>query len=156
MDYFKVKKVKLGGTVKPFKIGIIGNINKAKGLSKLISLANYLYQTGKDHQLLVIGNVSKPNKLPANMDTTGSYDSQQLANIIQKKKLDVFFMPSIWPETFSYVTEELIRLHVPIIAYDLGAQGEKVRGYNKGKLIPIDASNKEIIDAIYYMIDTYR
>jgi glycosyltransferase involved in cell wall biosynthesis len=36
-------------------------------------------------------------------------------------------LPSIWPETFSYVTQELMSLGVPLVCFDLGAPAECVR-----------------------------
>jgi hypothetical protein len=46
-------------------------------------------------------------------------------------------MLSICPETFSYVTHELIKLNVPVFSFDLGAQGDAVRGYALGCLHPV-------------------
>jgi glycosyltransferase involved in cell wall biosynthesis len=46
----------------------------------------------------------------------------------------------VWPETFSYVTEEAMDMGLPIACFDLGAPAERVRGYAKGVVIErIDA-----------------
>ena len=44
-------------------------------------------------------------------------------------------MPSIWPETFCYVAEELIRLGMPVAAFDLGAPAERLRDYPAGLVL---------------------
>jgi len=56
-------------------------------------------------------------------------------------------MPSIWPETFSFVTHELISTGVPVISFDLGAQGSAVRAYRLGHVVPL-SSAKQLLDQI--------
>ena len=46
----------------------------------------------------------------------------------------MILFPSICPETFSYVIEEAIVLRLPIVAFDLGAPGERLRDYSLGRL----------------------
>ena len=48
----------------------------------------------------------------------------------------MFLFPSIWPETFSYVLAELISLELPVVAFDLGAPGERLRAYPKARMCP--------------------
>ena len=57
---------------------------------------------------------------------TGTYRRDDLVDLIEANGINLFFFPSICPETFSYVTEEMIRLDVPIVAFDLGAPGERL------------------------------
>ena len=40
-------------------------------------------------------------------------------------------------ETFSYVTAELMHYRVPLAVFDLGAPAERVRGYDRGRIIPL-------------------
>jgi glycosyltransferase involved in cell wall biosynthesis len=65
---------------------------------------------------------------------TGPYRHEDLVNLIEANRLNLFFLPSICPETFSYVTEEMIRLEVPIVAFDLGAPGDRLRDYASARL----------------------
>jgi glycosyltransferase involved in cell wall biosynthesis len=67
---------------------------------------------------------------------TGAYKHEDLVGLIEANKINLAFFPSICPETFSYVTEEMIRLELPVVAFDLGAPGERLRGYRKGRLCP--------------------
>jgi glycosyltransferase involved in cell wall biosynthesis len=48
--------------------------------------------------------------------------------------VNVLFFPSIWPETFSYVVGEMMALGLPIVAFDLGAPGERLRDYPHARL----------------------
>jgi hypothetical protein len=65
---------------------------------------------------------------------TGTYRQEDLVDLIEGNGINMCFFPSICPETFSYVTEEMIRLDLPIVAFDLGAPGERLRGYGKARL----------------------
>jgi hypothetical protein len=66
---------------------------------------------------------------------TGHYQPQELRKLIVNSGANIMLMPSIWPETFSYVTEELIQLDLPLACFDLGAPGERVMRYPKGHLL---------------------
>ena len=46
----------------------------------------------------------------------------------------MILFPSICPETFSYVVEEMMLLRMPIAAFDLGAPGERLQSYELGRL----------------------
>ena len=48
--------------------------------------------------------------------------------------INMFFFPSVWPETFSYVVAEMIALGLPIVAFDLGAPAERLRSYELSRL----------------------
>ncbi len=47
-------------------------------------------------------------------------------------------MPSIWPETFSFVTHEMLATGLPVFGFDIGAQGEALRRAPNGVAIPFD------------------
>ena len=60
---------------------------------------------------------------------------------------DIYLIPSVCPETFSYTTEEAMTMGLPVACYDLGAPAERVKKYKKGLIISkIDAQTtlKEI------------
>ena len=53
----------------------------------------------------------------------------------------------MWPETFSYVVSELMQMDIPIISFDFGAQGEKLKHYEKGILCKdIDEMIKVVVN----------
>ena len=66
---------------------------------------------------------------------TGRYQRQKLVELVETHGINMFLFPSIWPETFSYVVAEMILLGVPIVAFDLGAPAERLRGYGKARLV---------------------
>jgi glycosyltransferase involved in cell wall biosynthesis len=81
---------------------------------------------------------------------TGSYERSELVEKIEGSGANVFLFPSVWPETFSYVTQELMCLDVPIVCFDLGAPAERVRQYAKGWVIPLAHADVILDDIISF------
>ena len=44
-----------------------------------------------------------------------------------EEDIDLFFIPSIWPETFSYTTSEIMSMHMPVAVFPIGAPVERVK-----------------------------
>ena len=52
-----------------------------------------------------------------------------------EEDIDLFFIPSIWPETFSYTTSEIMSMHMPVAVFPIGAPVERVKHYEKGLVL---------------------
>ncbi|MEN6441646.1 MAG: glycosyltransferase [Syntrophobacter sp.] len=117
----------------PLTIGVIGRIDQPKGALIVCDLARLLQERKSGWRIVVIGLLSPPCKA-GNVTVLGSYQREGLPDIIRKNEIDIALFPSIWPETFSYVTQELIMLGLPIVCFDIGAQAERVRPYSKGEI----------------------
>ncbi len=64
----------------------------------------------------------------------------KLPELLRAEKINACLLPSVWHETFSYVTAELMHYRMPLAVFDLGAPAERVRAYERGCIIPaIDA-----------------
>ena len=116
----------------PLVIGIIGQISEQKGALVLKEMMRRIDRDNPHVRVVVIGALDLPLNSP--LDVTGTYSHEDLVDLIEAKQINLFFFPSICPETFSYVTEEMIRMELPIVAFDLGAPGERLRGYSKARL----------------------
>ena len=55
---------------------------------------------------------------------------------MEKYRADIVFIPSIWPETFSYTTSEAISMGMPIACFDMGAPAQRVGDYEHGLVLP--------------------
>jgi glycosyltransferase involved in cell wall biosynthesis len=112
-------------------IGIFGNIaNVPKG--ELV-VKRLLKELPENIPISFVGisenqiGVSRPNTY-----YHGRYALKELPEIIREHKISMALFPSICPETFSYLVSELMMLGIPIMCFDVGAQGEKVKAYDKG------------------------
>ena len=128
-------------------IGVVGAISYQKGSDIVIKMARILGKREPEAKVTVIGTIDR-SSLPKNMTVTGTFTPSELPELIEKYRVNVCFFPSIWPETFSYVCSELMELDMPICAFNLGAQGERITNYPNGYIISevsAEAAVKEII-----------
>ena len=125
-------------------IGVLGNINLAKGSLVLKELVEYIDKNKLEIKIVLIGNIDNEIKSD-NFIKTGSYKKEEVPELIQKYEIDEFLIPSIWPETFSYTTDEIMQLGYPLTVFDLGAPAERVKNYAKGRVISLDEDYLKIL-----------
>ena len=89
-----------------------------------------------DVKIKIMGDICGVATLPPNIKVCGKYKVENLPEIIRDEGINVGFMASIWPETFSYVTHELMSLGLPLVCFDIGAPRDAVSRYGKGAVIP--------------------
>lgn len=126
------------------RIGILGRINEAKGAKIIHNLVEHIDQNHIDAKVVLIGEISIPMVSPS-FEVTGGYQKNELEAIVLEKEIDVFLIPSVWPETFSYTTEEIMEMGYPLIVFDFGAPAERVRKYPLGRVVNPD----ELYDALF-------
>lgn len=125
-------------------IGVLGNINLAKGSLVLKELVEYIDKNKLEIKIVLIGNIDNEIKSD-NFIKTGGYKKEEVPELIQKYEIDEFLIPSIWPETFSYTTDEIMQLGYPLTVFDLGAPAERVKNYAKGRVISLDEDYLKIL-----------
>lgn len=119
----------------PVTIGILGAINHAKGAAVIKDLVTRIESQNLPFRVVVIGEITEPIQSGV-FTVTGKYAREELPLLIRKHAIDLFLIPSIWPETFSYTTEEIMQMGLPLMVFDIGAPAERVRHYEKGMIIP--------------------
>ena len=131
-------------------IGVLGNIGQHKGAGVLRDMANYLERV-RDPGLVVIGTVDPAFALPGRVTVHGRYDIADLPALLRRYHVTHLLVPSIWPETFSYTTHEALATALPVMAFDLGAQGDAVRAARNGIVLPFAEGNdhaQAVLDAV--------
>lgn len=127
--------------VKPYKkstdqltIGVIGNLMPSKGADIIYQMSDLIKERNLNARIVVIGPDMDGNK---NEDIIihGKYKREELPVLMEKYQVDVVFIASVWPETFSYTTEEAMLMGMKVAAFDLGAPGERLKHYQKGIII---------------------
>jgi glycosyltransferase involved in cell wall biosynthesis len=132
----------------PLVIGIIGTIDRHKGAEIVARMAAIIARQGLDIRIVVCGTLAAPCDSHV-VTITGAYDVQRLPQILAEHHVNLCLLPSIWPETFSYVAQEIMVMGYPLAVFDIGAPAERVRHYRRGLILPqIDAA-----DALGRLID---
>jgi len=106
-------------------IGVLGNIGAQKGAAVLVALSRYLARD-KRAGLVLLGQIDPQYRLAPPARIVGGYAPRDIPALAAKHGITCWLIPSVWPETFSYVTHEALATGLPVFSFDLGAQGDAV------------------------------
>lgn len=121
-----------------WKVALLGALAPAKGLAVAVAVAEQARRDGTSLVLRLIGHAAEP--LPEGFTATGTYDAPDLARLIAIERPDVLWLPSQVPETYAYTLSVALASGLPIVASDIGALGERLRGHPCATLLSFDAS----------------
>ncbi len=117
-----------------FTIGIMGSVNFNKG-SKIIEQMISIIEKKEINVKIVAIGIVKTAIRSHKLNILGRYKRDDIVKLTIENEIDVFFLPSICPETFSYTAEEAMQMGMPLAVFDIGAPAERVRNYKKGLII---------------------
>lgn len=141
---------------RPLRLGFIGAIGKHKGYDVVCSMAREVVKRNLPVEFNVVGyTCNDQNLLSLNQDICihGRYERDEVEQLLDKYRVDVIMIPSIWPETHCYAVSDAWRAGRHVIAFDIGAQAERIRTTNGGQLLPLNTAWRDVPDAILKMVD---
>lgn len=134
-----IRKVKVKKTTDRLNIAVIGYLTRIKGAAQVIALARYLQEHELNAAIHIFGPVIEPYNTEmdalANVIRHYAYSKTDLPDLMESHEIDLVFIASICPETFSYTTQEAIEMGLPVAVFDLGAPAERVRQYPAGLIL---------------------
>lgn len=136
-----------------FNIAILGVLSDRKGLKIVKDMLKYIKNDKLPLAIVIVGECEEEIS-DENCIITGRYTREQLPSLMYLYDIDMVFISSVWPETFSFTTEEAMKMSMPVAAFDLGAPVERVRKYDKGFIID-DISAESAISTIYKYARAY-
>lgn len=115
------------------KIGVFGYISEHKGSHVLKAMSDAIMKKSDPTRIQVYGSLEgKTHGRMGAIEMMGTYAPADLVDICEDNGIDVAFVPSICPETFSFITKELTLIGIPVVSFDLGGQSDIVKAYDKG------------------------
>ncbi len=130
-------------------IAVAGTLNYPKGSLVVKELAKEIEKFYSDKfRIVVIGEMLEDFYRSESLIVTGRYKREDLPEISKHYKVDYFLFPSICPETYSLVCDEIMEMGYPLSVFNIGAQKEKAEQYQKG--IILEEMGAE------YVIDKFR
>ncbi len=131
-------------TTSTLNIGVLGVLSDHKGRQIVRELLTYLETENLNIRIVLIGSEDEGLlREGPRFEKTGPYRKEELPEIVRAKDIDVFLIPSICPETFSFTTEEILRMEMPAACFDIGAPAERISVYDKGLIL--SSARPEII-----------
>ncbi len=119
----------------PLRILVAGNISTAKGGDVIHDLVEFAAQGG--YEFHVIGQIFDKLTLLDAQNTPGlvlhgPYQREQFDDLVKTIRPHIGAVLSIWPETFCHTLTEMWSCGLPVIGFDTGAVGERLRASDAG------------------------
>jgi GT2 family glycosyltransferase/predicted O-methyltransferase YrrM len=138
------------GDKKWLTVGIPGAIGYHKGAEIIRKLLVNLEFKKIPVRIVIIGTTNEilsHEKTDERFVIHGTFKDGELASLLKTYEVDLVFIPSICPETFSFTTSEAMLLGYPVMCFNIGAPAERVKRFGAGIVLK-KTSPAYIIDAL--------
>lgn len=127
-------------------IAVLGAISAHKGAEILQELARQAGRNGP--RIVMIGQPDPRFAMPRHVTIHGPYQRDDIADLARQYGVSHWLIPSVWPETFSFTTHEALSTGLPVIGFDLGAQGQALRAAPNGISVPFGTGAAGLLAAL--------
>jgi GT2 family glycosyltransferase len=135
------------------EIAVLGNLGAHKGRDYIYSCALDAHVRCLPLQFVVFGSIDlEENHFGGKLRKMGAYERANLGDHLARTKCRIGFLPSIWPETFSYVLSELLAFGLYPVVFNLGAQAERLSAAGRGSILEIGLSATSINDHLLSIV----
>lgn len=138
----------------PMVVAVVGRIDYHKGSRIVMELSNFFADQSPECRIVVFGTLDT-GYVPDNITVTGPYEREKLPDLLEEHGCTIGLFPSIWPETFSLVTQELMQIGLPLVCFPLGAPADRVGAWEKG-MVAADISAAAALNALVALDDERR
>jgi GT2 family glycosyltransferase/DNA-binding XRE family transcriptional regulator len=128
-------------------IAFVGAFSVNKGSKVFLEIEGIARRMNKDWKFHIFGRLyGHPPRQISHYDYGGV---EQLYDLLEEHQIDLCIIPTIWPETYNYVLDELQLFGFCVIVSPLGALAERISidGVSFGA-VASGTSGKEFFDAI--------
>ncbi|HEY2092143.1 MAG TPA: glycosyltransferase [Thermoanaerobaculia bacterium] len=131
-------------------IAFAGAVQRYKGGHLLPDIARALAARGETLHVFGRGDGDLLRALRAmkNVKVYGYYRAGTLVSILRRHGIGLVLVPSIVPESFCLTISEAWAGGAAVAAFDIGAQGERIRKYGGGWVAPLDSGAEGMIQII--------
>jgi glycosyltransferase involved in cell wall biosynthesis len=121
------------------RVAVVGAIGQEKGYDLLLGCARDAARRALPLRFAIVGHTLDDARLLATevVTITGPYEAGEAVGLLRAQRADLGFLPSIWPETWSYALTELWQAGLQAAVLDIGAQAERVRRSGRGWTLPL-------------------
>ncbi len=125
--------------IKP-NIAFVGGIHPHKGGRLIPAVMQRIRSESKKAVGFVYGYANPEMldqvKMAKGIKVRGYYRRGTLGNLLVQDKIGVAILPSIWPESYGMVVDECLATGLPVVAFNSGAVGDRLRYWTVGELVP--------------------
>ena len=132
------------------RICVVGAIGVEKGYDVLLGCARDARRRGLKLEFVVCGYTEDDERLLAAgpVFVTGRYAPEEAVELIGRARAHLALIPSIWPEVWCFALSRAWEAGLHAVAFDLGAQAERIRATGRGTLLPLGLPPPATNDAL--------
>ena len=142
----KVKKQKR--EKKTFDVAFVGAMAIHKGGNILKDLIKTNNNPNIKIHLFGKSELKELTKNKKNYINHGAYKRGELPQLLIDNDIDLVCIFATWPETYSYTLTESYMAHVPVLTFDIGAIGDRVKKDDLGWIIEFNTKAPQILEKI--------
>lgn len=121
----------------PYVIAVIGRISRHKGADVLLACTQDAKRRNLPLRFTVIGIAAYEEELKeSGVHVSGEFKEPELPELLKQAGPSLIFLPSICPETYSYVLSHIWQNGYFPVSFDLGAPAERIKARNRGLVLP--------------------
>ena len=134
------------------RVCVVGAIGIEKGYEVLLACARDAARRELPLEFRLVGYSCDDARLLAtgSVQITGRYEEQDAVALIEAQEAHLGWLTSLWPETWCYTLTQAWRAGLNVLAFDIGAQAERIRRTGRGWLCPLGlpppALNDRLLD----------
>ena len=132
------------------RVCVVGAIGIHKGYQVVHDCARDAAERRLPLEFVVVGHTIDDRQLLASghVFVTGGYAADEAVALIRAQNATLALLPSIFPETWNLALAEAWRAGLRVVAFDIGAQAERIRRTGRGILLPLGLPAHAINDAL--------
>lgn len=138
-----------------WRICTIGAVGIQKGYEVLLACARDAAARDLPLEFVVVGFSEEDPPLfeTGRIFVTGRFSEEEAVALVRAQQADLAFLPSISPETWCYALSTAWRAGLEVVAFGLGALGERIRQAGGGHLLPPELDPATINDRLLGILD---
>jgi glycosyltransferase involved in cell wall biosynthesis len=155
LETINIKPLQLKSDEK-LRIVIIGAIGKLKGFDIVLACSKQAQLNQLPLEFIILGY--SMNDSLANMSgikVTGKYREEEALNKLGQLNPHIVWLPSLWPETYSYTLSLALQAALPVAAFDIGAIAQRLKQGNMSEML-MDLSLIDNPTAINQRFEKFR
>lgn len=132
------------------RIAVVGAIGDHEGYEGIERLLEHATRVGSPVRLRFVGSTRDDIKLSRfpEIDITGRGEAGGLGRQLDAYRPDFVLLPTVWPEPYSDALSQIAAWGHPVVAFDWGGAGERIRASGCGVLIAPTRDAAELFDSL--------
>jgi len=131
-----------------FDIAFVGVMAPHKGGNTLKQLIKESEDLNLKIHLFGVTDDEELEKNQHNYKNHGAYLREELPQLLTDNHIDLGCILSLCPETYSYTLTETYMAKIPVLSFDIGAVGDRIKKDKLGWVLPVNSTVTQILEKI--------